>query len=251
METNQSHWALITGANGGIGQALVRAFDLAGYTVIGIDLSPPSPNLPCKEFIKANLQRMIIDETYAEELLDDVRKLLNHGTLKVLVNNAAIQTLCKVEALTRKDWQDTLDINLLVPFFLVQALLSDLERARGCVINISSIHARLTKQDFTAYATSKAALSGLTRALALEVGDRIRVNAIEPAAIDTEMLKMGFQGKSDRLARLKQCHPTQDIGKPEEVGRLATLLAGAELPFMNGATIPLDGGIGGCLYEPN
>jgi NAD(P)-dependent dehydrogenase (short-subunit alcohol dehydrogenase family) len=251
MENNQIPWALITGANGGIGKALVRAFDLGGYAVIGTDLSPPPADLPCKHFIKADLQQTVNDEVYAEELFAEIRKRLNGGPLKVLVNNAAIQMLGKVENLTRKDWRATLDINLLAPFFLGQALLPELEEARGSVINISSIHARLTKRDFAAYATSKAALSGLTRSLALEMGDRIRVNAIEPAAVDTDMLKAGFEGKPDGFSQLERYHPTPSIGKPEEIGLLALMLAGGELPFMNGVTIPLDGGIGGCLHDPS
>lgn len=251
MANNQIPCAVITGANGGIGQALVRAFELEGYAVIATDLSLPSVDLPSKHFIQADLQQIVIDENYAEERFAEIRKRLNGSPLKVLINNAAIQMLGKVENLTRKDWRTTLEINLLAPFFFAQALLPELEEARGCIINISSIHARLTKREFSAYATSKAALSGLTRSLALEMGDRIRVNAIEPAAIDTEMLKVGFEGRPDEFSQLEGYHPTHCIGKPEEIGRLATMLASEKLSFLNGATVPLDGGIGGCLHDPS
>ncbi|VFN01868.1 MAG: Enoyl-(Acyl carrier protein) reductase, partial [Candidatus Kentron sp. G] len=145
--------------------------------------------------------------------------------------------------------RNTLHINLLAPFFWTQAFLPELAASRGSVINIGSIHARLTKQRFAAYATSKAALTGLTRSLALELGNRVRVNAIEPAAIDTAMLRAGFEGDREGFSRLAQCHPTQCIGKPEEVARLAVMLADEGLGFLNGAVVPLDGGIGGRLYE--
>jgi NAD(P)-dependent dehydrogenase (short-subunit alcohol dehydrogenase family) len=72
---------------------------------------------------------------------------------------------------------------------LAQGLLPELEKAAGSVINISSIHARLTKKDFVAYDNSKAAISGMTRAMAVDLGPRVRVNSIEPAAIETDMLK--------------------------------------------------------------
>ncbi len=243
--------AIITGAAGGIGQALVRAFDQAGYAAIATDIMTPPDDLPCKYFIKADLQQTVTDEAYAKELFAEIRKQLNGSPLKVLVNNAATQILGKVENLTRDDWRATLDINLLAPFFWTQALLPELEAAQGSVINISSIHARLTKRKFAAYATSKAALSGLTRSLALEVGDRVRVNAIEPAAIDTDMLRAGFEGNDDGFMQLERYHPTQSIGRVEEIGRLAIMLASDEQQFMNGAVLQLDGGIGGCLHDPS
>lgn len=244
-------YAIITGASGGIGQALVHAFNHAGYSVIATDMTPPPDNLPCECFIKADLQQTVTDEAYAEELFAKIKKQLHGAPLKVLVNNAAIQIVSNIESLTRNNWQTTLNINLLAPFFWTQAFLSELEAAQGSVINISSIHARLTKREFAAYATSKASLSALTKSLALELGDRIKVNAIEPAAINTSMLKAGFKGNVDGLAQLEQYHPTLSIGSPEEIGELAIMIADSKLKFMNGAAIPLDGGISGRLYDPS
>jgi len=248
--TQTAPFALITGASGGIGQALVCAFDMADYAVIATDITEPPDDLPCKYFIKADLQKTVTDETYAQEVFVEIRKHLNGRPLKVLINNGATQIIGKIENLTRNHWQATLDTNPLAPFFWTQTFLPELEAIRGSVINISSIHARLTKRKFSAYATSKAALSGLTRSLAMELGDRIRVNAIEPAAIDTYMLRAGFEGNVDGFTQLKQYHPTQSIGRPEEIGKLAVMIAGDKLQFMNGAIIQLDGGIGGCLYDP-
>ena len=251
LDDNQKNiYAIITGAAGSIGQATVRVFEQAGYAVIATDRSDLPENLPCKHFMQVDLQKSVTNEDYAKELFTEIRKQLDGAPLKVLVNNAATQILGKVENLTRNDWRTTLDVNLLAPFFWTQAFLPELGAAGGSVINISSIHARLTKREFAAYATSKAALSGLTRSLALEVGDRIRVNAIEPAAIDTAMLRAGFEEDSESFTDLKRYHPTQKIGTPEEVAKLALSLASDELPFMNGATIQLDGGIGGCLHDP-
>ncbi|MBT8421420.1 MAG: SDR family oxidoreductase [Gammaproteobacteria bacterium] len=251
MVTNHnSPTALITGAAGGIGQALVHAFGEAGYAVIASDISTPPDDLPCQSFVTVDLQRTVTDEAYAEEVFDKIRKHLDGDSLKVLVNNAATQILGEIEDLTHSDWRATLDINLLAPFFWTQAFLPELTANRGSVINISSIHAKLTKPRFAAYATSKAALMGLTRSMALELGDRIRVNAIEPAAIDTVMLRAGFEGDEEGFSRLAQCHPTQCIGRAEEIGRIAVMLAEDGVRFLNGAVVPLDGGIGGRLCEP-
>jgi NAD(P)-dependent dehydrogenase (short-subunit alcohol dehydrogenase family) len=136
---------------------------------------------------------------------------------------------------TCENWDDTLGVNLLALFFLAQGLLPELEKAAGSVINISSIHARLTKKDFVAYDNSKAAISGMTRAMAVDLGPRVRVNSIEPAAIETDMLKAGFERKDDRCLQLKACHSTRGIGRPEEVARLALAMASGEMLFLHGA----------------
>ena len=94
------------------------------------------------------------------------------------MNNAAVQILAPADAITFDQWRETLDTNLLAPFLLTQALLPELERGRGSVVNVASIHANLTKPGFVAYATSKAALVGLTRSLAVDLGGRVRVNAV-------------------------------------------------------------------------
>jgi NAD(P)-dependent dehydrogenase (short-subunit alcohol dehydrogenase family) len=122
--------------------------------------------------------------------------------------------------------------------------------AKGCVINISSIHARLTKPNFVAYATSKAALSGMTRAMAVDLGGRVRVNAIEPAAISTDMLKAGFKDHPEQYAALEQCHPLGRIGTPEEVAALALSIVDGELRFLHGACVGMDGGISARLHDP-
>ena len=161
-----------------------------------------------------------------------------------------MQILGDVEQLNREAWQHTLDVNVQAPFFWTQALLPELTAARGCVVNIGSIRARLTSKAFVAYTTSKAALAGMTLALAVELGARVRVNAIEPAAINTKMLKASFGDNQEAISRLGDHHPTLRIGQPAEVGRLALLMVDNGLPFLNGAVIGLDGGIASCLPDP-
>lgn len=242
---------VITGAAGGIGQALVRAFAEAGHAVIGTDMVDCTDGLPCEHFIACDLQRTVEDEAYAADVFTRIREALDGRPLTGLINNAAVQILGPVENLDRKAWRTTLDVNLLAPFLWAQALLPELEAAGGMVLNISSIHARLTKKNFVAYATSKAALSGMTRAMAVELGSRVRVNAIEPAAIETKMLKTGFEGKPELYRQLESCHPQLRIGQPEEVAGLALAIAEGSMNFLHGACIGLDGGIGNCLFDPD
>lgn len=242
--------ALVTGAAGGIGQALVQAFSDNGYEVMALDQVPQPEGWVAGYYLQADLNRLVTDEVYAAETMARIHNWLAGRGLQVLVNNAAVQVLGSVDSLTLADWRRTLDVNLLAPFVLTQGLLPQLEAAQGCVINISSIHARLTKAQFVAYATSKAALSGMTRAMAVDLGGRVRVNAIEPAAIATDMLKAGFEDRPEQLAQLQACHPQGRIGTTEEVAALAVSMASGDLRFLHGACVGLDGGISGRLFDP-
>lgn len=247
MAADQQPACLITGVSGGVGLALAEAFHEAGYFVIGTDRREhPSPWV--HRFIREDLLDVVQREESAERFFVAVGECIGERKLAVLVNNAALQIVGGTSELTVADWNDTLGVNVVAPFLLSKRLLERL--SGGCIINISSIHARLTKKKFAAYATSKAALTGLTRALAVDVGDRVRVNAIEPAALDTAMLREGFSGKDEQFRNLAAHHPTGAIGSPAEVGRLAVLIAGAAMPFLNGAVIALDGGISSRLHDP-
>lgn len=241
---------LITGAAGGIGHALVKAFAEAGYKVIAIDKVPRPVDLECQAYLQADLGMFAQNEVYAAEVLEDIRNELAQKQLHALINNAAIQILGGVDTLTRCAWQSTLDVNLLAPFLLTQALANELETGRGSVINIGSIHARLTKRDFVAYATSKAALAGMTRALAVDIGNRFRINAIEPAAVETEMLIEGFLQQPESYAKLMEYHPIQRIGQAAEIASAALWLASDKCCFIHGECIRIDGGISNRLHDP-
>lgn len=242
---------LITGAAGGIGRAITQVFHEAGYRVITTDRATQLEGPASANYLQADLERFVGDEAYAAEIIACIRQHLDGFGLDALVNNAAVQILGGSDSLTRQDWQTTLDVNLLAPFLLTQALLPELEKAEGSVVNISSIHARLTKRNFVAYATSKAALSGLTRAMAVDLGSRVRVNAIEPAAIETEMLKASFEGKPELYCQLEACHPQKRIGTPEEVAKLALTLVDGDMHFLHGACLGVDGGIAVRLFDPD
>lgn len=249
---NAQHYALITGANGGIGQALCQAFTEGGYQVIALDIhSEPVSALLYQDYLAVDLVKFVDHEAYADSVIINIKTLIKDGSLKVLVNNAAIQILGGIDSLTRKDWQTSLNVNLVAPFLLVQGLVDELEKVNGSVVNISSIHAKLTKKNFVAYATSKAALSGMTRAMAVDVGARIRVNAIEPAAIATDMLKEGFVGQPEKYEQLKAYHPTGNIGSPLEVAECALFLTSENNAFLHGCCIDMSGGVSSTLHDPD
>ncbi|MEJ2619926.1 MAG: SDR family NAD(P)-dependent oxidoreductase [Candidatus Thiodiazotropha sp.] len=240
--------ALITGAAGGIGQALCAKFKHANYKVIATDLNEPE-SLECDKFIAADLKLICRDANYRQQFIDNLQ--LSKFSLSTLINNAATQILHPTEELSLDDWQDTLDINLLTPFFLTQALLETLESHQGSVVNIGSVHATATKKRFIAYATSKSALTGLTQALAIDLGHRIRINTINPAAVETPMLLDGFKGKEELYQELADMHPLGRIAKPSEIAEVALFLASDSASFITGTTLNVDGGILSRLHDPD
>lgn len=242
---------VVTGAAGGIGQALVRGFTDAGHAVIGIDVNAGNADLQCEHWLACDLQAVVADAGMLSALADELRTIFAERPLLALVNNAAIQVVQGTDQLTRQDWQRSLDVNVLAPFFLSQALLPDLEAAHGSILNIGSIHAHLTKPGFVAYATSKAALGGLTRAMAVDLGKRVRVNAIEPAAIETSMLRNGFEGNPAGYRDLQDYHPLGRIGRAEEVANLALAIVAGGMDFVHGACLGMDGGIRARLFDPD
>lgn len=242
---------IITGVSGGIGGALCRAFSGEGYRVIGIDRTVPSTDVVPDVFLELDLESLCRDPNVRDAAFARIREAVMDMPLHAIVNNAAIQVVKSAAELTVTDWIATLHVNLLAPFLLVQGLLPELEASRGAVVNISSIHARLTKRGFTAYATSKAALDGLTRSLAVELGARVRINAIAPGAIATPMLVAGFSGRVAQQEALDAMHPVGRIGDPAEVAQLALYLVSDAAAFVNGAAVALDGGIGGRLHDPD
>lgn len=239
---------LITGAAGGIGAALCSAFHDAGWHVLGVDVR--SPKAPCDTFLKIDLERFAADANYREAALVRIRAKLPSEELAALVNNAATQTIARTEEIKAEDWDRVLRVNLTAPFFLTQGLLQALRSGRGCVINIGSIHGHLTKPGFVSYATSKSALEGLTRALAVDIGEGVRVCSIAPAAIRTPMLEAGFEGHPSALADLALHHPVKAIGEPFEVAAAALFLASAPGSFLNGTNLRIDGGIAARLHDP-
>ena len=238
--------ALITGAAGGIGIAMVQAFESAGWQVVSTDRQP----LPRDGHVAADINCCVDPLLPDHQALVAALRAATGGRLKALVANAAHQVVKPTGELSAQDWQQTLAVNLLSPFWLAMAFRDELAANRGSFLAISSIHERLTKPGFVAYATSKAALSGMVRALAVEMGDQVRCNAICPAAIATPMLLAGFAGWPDGLAALAAFHPVGRLGRPDEVAHAALFACSDSAGFLNGSCIDLSGGIGARLHDP-
>jgi len=240
-------YALITGAAGGIGAALCNVFSKNGYDVIGVDRKKvKSLNYRVIQYDISNLGKKDTEEKIFFKTLRDIME----GNLFVLINNAAVQIVKKIEDVQYEDWKETLDTNLLAPFWLIQEFKEELSKNKGSIINIASIHTYLTKAKFTVYTTSKGALVALTKVLSLELAPDVRINAIVPAATDTPMLRDGFRDNPEGLNVLGKYHPLGRIAKPEEVAKVALFLASDMASFITGAVLNVDGGIGNVLHDP-
>ena len=241
---------MITGAAGGIGQALCEEFSREGYFVIATDLPNATVDV-CDVFIECDLEEICHSSEALYAFLGSVNDALSGERLNVLINNAAIQILGETRKISKEDWVRTMNVNVTAPFFLVQAFLGDLEKSKGSVINIASVHYRATKPAFVSYASSKAALIGLTQSLAVDLGGKIRVNAINPAATATPMLRAGFEKNQEGFEELQRMHPIGRIAEPRDVAKVAIFLASDNASFLTGTSVDVDGGILARLHDPD
>ncbi len=237
---------VVTGVLGGIGQAIAEEFQKEGFYVIGLDLKTGSSD-HCDLLHQFDLFRYVRDEQYRLEENNWFDTQVR--SLKCLVNNAAVQRLGSLGDLALEDWNETMAVNLTGPMLLSKRLAPMLSVNKGTIVNIASIHQNLTKKRFISYATSKSALVGLTKALSVDLQGSVNVNAISPAAIDTEMLREGFDHNEEMIEKLHALHPVQRIGRPAEVARLCVFLSQNHFDFLNGTNIEMDGGISNVLKD--
>lgn len=248
----RSEAIVVTGSCGGIGRALVQTLRDAGMRVIGIDRQPGNDDEGYRH-VRFEIGDLIDSDQSRSDLasrIDLARSELGADVITGLVNNAAVQDLAPAIAIPPDVFRRSLDVNVAAPLILAQMLYEQLVRSAGCIVNISSIHSEQTKAGFCAYSVSKAALSALSRALAVEWGAQIRIVTIEPAAISTPMLEAGFAGRADLRAKLDAVHPSGKIGLPTQVARWVCQSIQDGDAYSNGTLIRLDGGIRYRLFDP-
>lgn len=232
--------AIITGVSGEIGQEISKVLSLHHWKIFGLDIKEPKDHID--EFYNIDLRKLLYSNEQ-ETLTNLLKGFENKYTIKALINNAAIQNIKKFEDLEIEELMSSMAVNLYAPFVLSKILSPFLEKNSGNIINIGSIHSYQSKKGFMSYSVSKSALNGLTRALALELGEKIIINSVEPAAIDTEMLHSGFENSEVSINKLKKLHPVGDIGYPNDIAKIIKFLLCDAPKFIHGSTIAVDGGI--------
>ncbi|HZW03333.1 MAG TPA: SDR family oxidoreductase [Anaerolineaceae bacterium] len=238
---------LVTGAAGGIGRATVHTFAERGWRVIGVDRNPFGECFPEDGLF---IQSSIADPANLETIYAQAQAF--SPTLNAIVNNAAVQVAKPLIETTVDEWDLVMASNLRSVFLgarLAHPLL--LAAGGGAIVNVSSVHAVQTSANIAAYAASKGGLLALTRAMAIEFApNHIRVNAVLPGAVDTPMLRAGFnRGHLDdgdvveRLDNLARRTVNGRVGRPEEIARAIYFLADdTQSSFMTGQAMIVDGG---------
>ena len=231
--TEGARVALVTGAAGGIGGAVVRGLRADGLTVVAADhvAIPDDPDSLAADLADPAAPAQLVAATVAR-----------FGRLDVLVNVAGVMIFKPIAAHDAADWQRVLAVNLVAPALLTAAAWPVL-RAGASIIHIASVHARRTSPDVASYAASKAALVSLTRTTAIEGRERgIRCNAVLPGAIDTAMLR-----DSPNIRSGKEKIDPADIGQPDDIAAVVRFLASDAARFVTGEDIVADGGRMGAL----
>ena len=239
---------LVTGSNGGIGSAICHLLKNKGYLVIGSDRQKDINNLD--GFIEFDIRELALSQTKRNDFAEQLELLIGNTSFKALINNAAVQILSSIEDLDIEDFRESLDTNLIAPLSLCKLAYPYLKSNKGSIVNIGSIHSKLTKPGFISYATSKTALLGLTQSMSVDCGQYVRVNAIQPAATATEMLLDGFKDSPESLKTLKAFHPTNTIASPNEIAEAVYFTISEQCQFLNGSILDINGGIGSRLHDP-
>ena len=239
--------ALITGGNRGIGLATARLFSAEGAQVVlfARDVKAgafAAESLPAAHFVAGDVTRAADCQRVVAETL----RL--HGALDILVNCAGIIHRNRtVEQTSEAEWDQTFDVNVKGTFLICKSALPALREQKGCIVNVSSYVGLVGFAGASAYAASKAAILNLTRSMALDhARDGLRVNAVCPGSVETEMIHAAWQqfGDVNEAQHLwAEKHPLGRIAAPEEVARAILFLASDEASFITGAALPVDGGI--------
>lgn len=222
--------ALVTGASGGLGQAICSVLEERGWQVTGTDIT----GVPEPVDLRA--------PQAAEHLVSSV--LANKGRLDLLVNNAATMYFGALDLADLDRWWDTIEVNLSAPFRLCRAAAESLARTRGQIINLSSTLGVTGESGFSAYSASKHGIIGLTKSLARELAPNVRVNAIAPGDIDTPQQAVDAEAYGLTREELYARHAaTIPIGRTLDPAEVADLIAylGDQTAF-TGSCINVNGG---------
>jgi NAD(P)-dependent dehydrogenase (short-subunit alcohol dehydrogenase family) len=245
---------VVTGAGSGIGRACAIEAANEGAIVIGADINLQGADETVKRILAKNGSAVAFktDVSKPESVMQLVDfTIKSFKKVDALINNAAIQVNKTVEDITFEEWNLQMSINVGGIFLCSKYFLPYLRATKGSIVNMSSVNGFFVEPMCAGYCTTKAAIIGLTKAMAIDHGhEGVRVNCICPGYIDAGLAEGYFKVQSDPVqARIDagKLHALWRIGKPEEVARVAVFLTGDDASFMTGASVVVDGGFGSGL----
>jgi len=239
--------AIVTGASQGIGHACAQRLVREGARVMLVDVRPEGADAAealgdAARFVVADVsQKSDVDAMLAATLQA-------FGQVDILVNNAGVTHAADFLDLTEEDFDRVLRINLKSMFLCSQAVAREMVKRtdtdhRGCIINMSSVNAELTIPNQVPYVISKGGVNQLTRVAAISLARHgIRVNAIGPGTILTELAKQAVMGSPEARHTILSRTPLGRCGEPEEIASIAAFLASDDASYMTGQTLYADGG---------
>ena len=231
--------AIVTGGSKGIGYSIAERFTKEGAKVIicsrtESDLSDASDKIGCDSY-----QLDVSDSKKIKSMVEWFTE--KYGKLDILVNNAGLIRPGRIDQVTEEDWDLQLDVNLKGPYLMSNNFLPSLNEG-GSILNIASTVGLRAMSGAVAYCASKGGVVNLTKAMALDLAGKIRVNCICPAVVDTPMVDERVQSGHISRRVLEKVQPIGRMGKPAEIASMALHLCGPEAEWTTGSIITVDGG---------
>lgn len=239
--------AIVTGGNQGIGYAISKGLAQAGASVVIADIIDEKALKAAESLKEEGLKASAIqvDVTKLPSLTSLVSKVMaEYGKIDILVNSAGVIVRGQAEEVSEEEWDFAMGVNLKGLFFCCQQVGKEMiKKRKGKIINISSDVSQIARSGISVYSISKAGVSQLTRALAVEWGKyNVHVNAIAPGTTLTEMTRSFLKKNPDVLEERKKANPMGRLAEPSDHVGVAIFLASRASDFVNGQTYQVDGG---------
>jgi NAD(P)-dependent dehydrogenase (short-subunit alcohol dehydrogenase family) len=243
--------AIVTGAAGGIGLATARLLFERGAHVALLDSKVEAGQAALASFGDPAGRAIFIAADLADEAVAPkavAQTVEVFGGLNAVVNSAGIQRYGNAEQTSLELWREVLDVNLTASFLISRAAIPHLRAAGGgSIVNVGSVQSHVSQRGALAYVTSKHALLGLTRSMAVDyAAERIRVNCVCPGTVDTPMFRWTMAQDSNPQAVLQACeqlHPVGRIAQPAEIAEVIAFLLSDAASFVTGTALDVDGGV--------